>query len=141
MRPPVRFVWLRRPGVRGLREVLGLYCAAGWREPGDGPARIGRMIEGSHCFLAARAGGRLVAMGRAISDGTNDAYIQDLFVEPGLRGRGLGAALVRRLIGRLRRDGLHWIGLVATGSTPAFYRKLGFQAMARHRPMRWGAAA
>ena len=65
-------------------------------------------------------------MGRAISDRTNDGYIQDVFVSPDLRGRGVGAELVRRLALRLRIDGLGWIGLIAADGSWPFYAKLGF---------------
>jgi len=91
---------------------------------------------GSHCFLVARSGGRLVGMGRAISDRTNDGYIQDVFVSPALRSRGVGAELVRRLALWLRIDGLGWIGLIAAGRAWPFYAKLGFKKMKRHDPMR-----
>ena len=76
-------------------------------------------------------------MGRAISDRTNDGYIQDVFVRQGLRGRGVGAEIVRRLALRLRIDGLGWIGLIAADGAWPFYAKLGFARMARHDPMRF----
>jgi len=131
----IRYVWAVRPGARTRQEVAALYEAAGWREPGDTLARVGRMVAGSHCFLIARQGRRAVGMGRALSDRTNDAYIQDVFVLPELRGRGVGAELVRRLAERLRADGLGWVGLVAAGKTPPFYAKLGFRRMKGHAPM------
>ena len=134
----IRYEWIRRPNAKVLKDIAGLYKAAGWWEPGDTPQRICRMVMGSHCFLAARSGARLVGMGRAISDRTNDGYIQDVFVSPALRGRGLGAELVRRLALRLRSDGLGWIGLIAADRSWPFYAKLGFKKMARHDPMRFG---
>ncbi len=93
------------------------------------------MVQGSHCFLVARVDGRAIGMARAVSDRTNDAYIQDVFILPEYRGRGIGAALVRCLKRRLQADGLKWIGLIATGKAPALYRRLGFVPMARHTPM------
>ena len=133
----IRYEWVWRPSTKTLREIAGLYKAAGWWEPGDTPQRICRMVMGSHCFLAARSGQRLVGMGRALSDRTNDGYIQDVFVLPGLRGRGVGGQLVRRLALRLRIDGLGWIGLIAADRSWPFYAKLGFAKMARHDPMRF----
>jgi spermidine synthase len=134
----IRYAWLKRPAAAVLREVLELYQVAGWRDPGDTAGRIGRMVAGSHCFLVAREGSRVVAMGRAISDRTNDAYIQDVFVLPGFRGRGIGAQVVKRLSARLKADGLGWIGLVAAGGSWPFYARLGFEKMARHDAMRLG---
>ena len=134
----IRYAWVVRPGPRVLREIAGLYRAAGWWEDRDDLARIRGMVAGSHCFLAAWEGATAVGMGRAISDRTNDGYIQDVFVRSELRGRGVGAALVRRLTRRLRADGLGWIGLIAADGSWPFYARLGFQKMARHDPMRYG---
>lgn len=133
----IRYEWVWRPSAKALKEIGGLYRAAGWWEAGDTPQRLCRMVMGSHCFLTARSGGRMVGMGRAISDRTNDGYIQDVFVRPGLRGRGVGAQIVRRLALRLRIDGLGWIGLIAADRSWPFYAKLGFARMARHDPMRF----
>ena len=133
----IRYEWVRRPGPKALKEIAGLYKAAGWWAPEDTPARICRMVMGSHCFLVACCSGRLIGMGRAISDKTSDAYIQDVFVRPGQRGRGVGAELVRRLALRLRSDGLGWIGLIAADGARPFYARLGFARMKRHDPMRF----
>ncbi|MBI5241363.1 MAG: GNAT family N-acetyltransferase [Elusimicrobia bacterium] len=135
----IRYEWVWRPDAAALKGIAGLYKAAGWWEPGDTPQRVCRMVMGSHCFLVARSGRRLVGMGRAISDRTNDGYIQDVFVRPGLRGRGVGAELVRRLALRLRIDGLGWVGLVAVGGTRPFYEGRGFRKMSGHEPMRFQA--
>ena len=131
----LRYRWVRRPGRKMLRDILGLYRAAGWWEPGDTPERIGRMAAKSHCFLVAQDRGALVAMGRAIGDRTNDAYIQDVFVSPSHRGQGVGAAVVRRMVRRLRRDGLRWVGLIGAAGTERFYERLGFSRMRGYSPM------
>ena len=135
----IEYEWVWKPGAKELREIAGLYRAAGWLEPGDTPQRLCRMVMGSHCFLLARAGRRAVGMGRAISDRANDAYIQDLFVAKTARGLGVGAALARRLALRLRIDGLGWIGLVAADGSWPFYAKLGFSRLKDHAPMRFGS--
>jgi spermidine synthase len=127
--------YLRRPGARTLDEVCGLYRAAGWWGRQDDRGRLRRIISGSHCFLVARHSGRIVGMGRALSDRANDAYIQDVFVAPEYRGRDIGAAMVRRLVRRLRADGLRWIGLIAATGTPPFYKRLGFRGMPGYAPM------
>src|SRR2546423_14998445 len=78
--------------------IVALYQAGGWwRESDAARAVIPAMIRGSFCFLLAKVDGRTVGMGRAISDGVSDAYIQDVVVLPEHRGRGIGAELVQRL--------------------------------------------
>lgn len=119
--------------------VEELYRQAGWwresdRTP-DGNRWIDALVRGSFCFVGAFAGGRLIGMGRAISDGASDSYIQDVTVLPAFRGRGLGAAIIRRLVEELRARRIGWIGLVAEPGTEPFYRRLGFAALAGHVPM------
>lgn len=110
-------------------EIVTLYRSAGWWQEGrDDPSEIPDLIRGSLVFVVAvdRASGRAVGMGRAISDGVSDAYIQDLMVLPEYRGRGIGGAILRRVLGACRDRGIGWIGLIAEGGSGDFYRRLGF---------------
>lgn len=131
------FRFLEAPTVEQLRQVIALYREAGWwGEAPDDPPRVGRMVAGSHCFAVADEQDRIVGMGRAISDGTSDAWIQDVTVTAAFRRRGIATALVRMICRRLRRDGLDWIALVAENHSAPLYRPLGFEPMADARPMR-----
>lgn len=107
----------------------------GWWGPKDTPRLLSRLVAGSHCFLLALRGGEPVGMGRAISDGASDAYIQDVMVLSSERGRGTGSAVVRALAARLRKDGLRWIGLIAQDGSAPFYEKLSFKVLKRAQPM------
>jgi len=110
-------------------EIVSLYRSAGWWKEGrDEPSEIGALIRGSLVFVVAvdRATGKTVGMGRAISDGVSDAYIQDLVVLPEYRGRGIGKAILRRILAACRKKGISWIGLIAEGGTGDFYRPHGF---------------
>ena len=120
--------------------VVGLYRAGKWwREDPTQRAVIPEMIRGSFCFLVAREpDGRIVGMGRVISDGVSDAYIQDVVVVEAYRGRGIGREIVRRLTERCREARIGWIGLVAEPGTKAFYEPLGFRALAGYEPMLHG---
>jgi ribosomal protein S18 acetylase RimI-like enzyme len=108
--------------------VVALYEEGGWwHESAAARAAIAPMIRGSFCFLVAKdAAGALVGMGRVISDGASDAYIQDVVVRRELRGRGIGGELVSRLAACCRAAGIGWVGLVAEPGTQGFYRPLGF---------------
>ena len=118
--------------------VVELYASAGWwRESAAGRAAVGPMIAGSFAFLVVTEGGRTIAMGRAISDGASDAYIQDVVVLPTHRGRGIGGEVVARLARHCTERGLVWIGLVAEPGTAAFYERLGFRVMKDFVPMRY----
>ena len=75
----------------------------------------------------AREDGRLVAAGRALSDGADVAYLADIVVHPDMQGQGLGGTLIRRLMGRLR--GHRKVILYAVPGREPLYRKYGFLRM------------
>lgn len=118
-------------------ELVALYEAGGWWH--DDPAAraaVPALVAGSFAFLVAVEGGRAVGMGRAISDGASDAYLQDVVVLPSHRGRGIGAELIRRLAAHCEARGLEWVGLLAEPGTAAFYARLGFRPLEGFVPMR-----
>lgn len=77
------------------------------------------------CFVFAD--GVLVGAGRAMADGLDCAYIADVAVHPDHQGRGLGQAIIRRLVASARHH--KKIILYANPGTEPFYRKLGFLRM------------
>jgi spermidine synthase len=120
-------------------SVRKLYRQDGWWQESDqtpdGNAWIDALVKGSFCFVGAFAGSEMIGMGRAVSDGVSDAYIQDVVVMKDLRGRGIGAAIIREIVGFLRERRIGWIGLVAEPGTKPFYRRLGFEVMEGYAPM------
>lgn len=120
-------------------DIVELYKAGGWwQETAENRAVIPRMIRGSFCFMLARSGGQTIGMGRAISDGASDAYIQDVVVLAAFRKHGIGRELVRRLTQVCRDARLGWIGLIAEPGTSAFYEGLGYRPLAGYQPMLHG---
>ena len=123
-----------------VETVVALYQAAGWwHESPENRDRIPAMIRGSFCFVIARSPqGDVVAMGRAISDGASDAYIQDVVVLPVFRRRGIGAELIRRITAYCRDRNIGWIGLVAEPGTTDFYQRLGYRILDGYQAMLYG---
>lgn len=78
-----------------------------------------------HCF--ARDHGRLVGVGRVLSDGVDCAYVCDVAVLPSHQGTGLGKQLMQRLVDQSR--GHKKILLYAVPGKEPFYRKFGFARM------------
>ena len=119
------------------KEIADLYRTAGWWKEEYDPADIHRIIEGSFGFAVAidTGSGRAIGMGRVISDGVSDAYIQDLITDPKFRERGIGKSIVSILVGHCRKSGISWIGLIAEPGSEEFYLPLGFERMAGHVPM------
>jgi ribosomal protein S18 acetylase RimI-like enzyme len=120
-------------------SVKKLYRQAGWWQESDqtpdGNAWIDALVKGSFCFVGAFAGSEMIGMGRAVSDGVSDAYIQDVVVMKDLRGHGIGAAIIRKIVAFLQERRIGWIGLVAEPGTQPFYRRLGFEVMEGYVPM------
>lgn len=120
-------------------SVKKLYVQAGWwkaaDETPDNNSWIDGLVSGSFCFVGAFLGGEMIGMGRAISDGASDAYIQDVTVLSEYRGQGLGARIIDRISGCLRERRIGWIGLIAEPGTQAFYQRLGFVSMSGYSPM------
>nr|WP_321350016.1 GNAT family N-acetyltransferase [uncultured Methanoregula sp.] len=118
-------------------EIVDLYRAGGWWKEEYDPAEIPRLIRGSFVFAVAvdRSTGRAVGMGRVISDGVSDGYVQDLVVLPRFRKLGIGARLLAALVQNCRQSGVTWIGLVAEPGTDRFYKPLGFLPLEGYVPL------
>jgi len=118
-------------------EIADLYRAGGWWKEEYSAAEIPSLIQGSLLFAIAvhEKSGRAVGMGRVISDGVSDGYIQDLVVLPSFRGIGIGKQIVQVLVDGCRKAGITWIGLIAEPETEQFYQPLGFSPMNGHVPL------
>jgi ribosomal protein S18 acetylase RimI-like enzyme len=133
----VQCIFLLEPTEDQIRQIVELYRAQGWWLACDEgrEALIPRLIAGSHCFVIATGGGSIVGMGRAISDGISDAYIQDLTVRHDCRNRGIGEMILKALLERLHADGIPWIGLIAEPGSKNLYCQAGFREMSESTPM------
>lgn len=129
--------FLSDPTSDQIAQITTLYVIEGWftEEEADDPDLTARMISGSHCFIIATVENEIVGMGRGISDGISDAYIQDVVVKRAYRGKKIGSGIVEALVARLCADGLKWIGLIAERGSHKFYEPLGFKQMPNSTPM------
>jgi spermidine synthase len=119
-------------------SIKKLYQDAGWWRSGDESvdgAWIDALVRQSFCFVGAFRGGELIGMGRAISDGVSDAYIQDVVVLKKFRRAGIGNRIIEKLVEFLTSRRIGWIGLIAEPGTQEFYQRLGFVAMEGFTPM------
>ena len=133
----IDIVILQVPTDKQILQIEDLYRSQGWWDTGDneGFRLIPRLIMGSHCFVVAINRGDVIGMGRAISDGVSDAYIQDLTVRRDCRNQGVGQKILHVLLDRLHADGLGWIGLIAEPGSDNLYRRFGFRKMPSWIPM------
>ena len=120
-----------------LDQLVKLYKDAGWWKPswGENPEFLNAIVKDSAIFVGAFSEEKLVGMGRALSDLSSDAYIQDIAVLKDFRKKGIAKKIISTLIEELKKNGVDWIGLVAEPGTSSFYRKLGFKVLCSHVPM------
>ena len=112
-------------------DIVKLYKVGGWWKDRYDPKGIGRLIIGSFAFAVAinPATGSAIGMGRVVSDGVSDAYIQDVVVLDDWRGKGIGMAIIKKLLDFCLKQKLLWIGLIAEPGTKGFYIPLGFKTL------------
>jgi GNAT superfamily N-acetyltransferase len=124
-------------------QIVELYRAAGWWKEEMDASRINDLIQGSFLFAVAidTSTGRTVGMGRVISDGIADAYIQDLVVQGDRRSWGVGRMILTRLLEECKSRKITWIGLIAEPGKEEFYGPLGFEPMPGHMPMLYNGEA
>jgi ribosomal protein S18 acetylase RimI-like enzyme len=120
-------------------EIVELYKAGGWWKDSYNSSGIKPLVEGSFAFAVVvdKASGKAIGMGRIISDGVSDAYIQDLVILPEYRGQGIGRHLVKALLEHCLSKGLLWVGLIAEPDQDEFYSSLGFKPMKNYIPMKY----
>lgn len=130
-------VEIRLVDAWNVEEIADLYRAGGWWKETYEAAGLTLLLQGSFAFAVAidRRTSRLAGMGRVISDGVSDGYVQDLVVLPEYRRAGIGKQIVARLVEACRAKGVLWIGLIAEPGSERFYEALGFEVMPGHVPM------
>lgn len=142
-------VLLRIAGPSDLEEVASLVGAFRDYLEGDSPTdgEIAVSLESllgdpATEFLIAGEPGIGFAQVRfrpSVWTGSDDAWLEDVFVIEGSRRAGIGRMLVEAAIGRARKRGCGRIQLetnAANGGAVELYESLGFDQS--HLPERWG---
>ena len=73
--------------------------------------------------------GRQVAYARLVTDSVTFAWLCDVFVDPAVRGRGVGVALIENVGAALDALNLRRVAL-ATSTAHGLYAKFGFEVLA-----------
>lgn len=111
------------------QEFNDLRVAVNWARLTDKQAE--RALQHSTYVTCVRDGEKAVAMGRVLFDHGYTAYIGDIIVDSDYRHKGIGSAVVKKLIQKVLDmadpgDRLLFILESAKGKEP-FYEQLGFQ--------------
>lgn len=121
------------------KDIIKLYKSANWWKDSYDPSSIKYLIKGSFKFaiMVDKSNNKTIGMGRILSDGVSDAYIQDLVILDEYRKIGLGAKLVKFLVNYCVSNGINWIGLISEPGQDGFYTSLGFKQMEEYTPMKF----
>ena len=128
--------------VTALREPLGLleeWLRDGEPVPDSFVEQLSRQVEaGDLEVLAAHLEGRMagilvLALRPNVSLGAPFASIEDLFVHPRARRRGLGAALLQAAHDRCARRGISYLEAQVEEDASTFYAACGYEPEAEVR--------
>ena len=128
------------------RAMIAEFLASSYWAKGIPSVTVEKSLEHSLCF-ALLDGSRQVGFARVISDYATIAFLNDVFVLPEYRGRGLSKWLMECIISHPELQGLRrW--MLATRDAHRLYEKFGFTSlkkpevfMERHDPNVYGAGA
>ncbi|HOQ27271.1 MAG TPA: GNAT family N-acetyltransferase [Armatimonadota bacterium] len=103
-------------------DVNALNAAVGFRK--RAPERVAGALAGCTAYVTVRDGGRLVGIGRLLSDGYLFGYINNMAVHPDYQGRGIGRRILEMLMEQARD--LEQVFLY-TDTADEFYLRYGFE--------------
>lgn len=113
-------------------EIVALYRANEWSSA-DKPEQLLAALRNSHTLVTARADGKLVGVGNAISDGYLVVYYPHMLVHPCNHGQGIGRKMMEAM--QPVYTDFHQQMLTADGEAIEFYKALGFERAGKTEPM------
>ncbi|MBF9233649.1 GNAT family N-acetyltransferase [Microvirga alba] len=122
----MEYQWIERFESDRGRELFDLYRKEWWTKerPFDD---VVHMLAHSDIVLGCCASdGQLIGFARVLTDYTFKAFIFDVIVHSDFRGRGIGQAIVKRIISHESLRKVRSFELYCPDRLIAFYEKLGF---------------
>jgi GNAT superfamily N-acetyltransferase len=114
--------------IPGRDEFFELFSTTGWNDEEYhlSPDQLYQAIKRSWYMVCAYEDKSLIGFGRVISDGVLHALIVDMIVHPDHQGKGVGRALLEKLIQQCQAHGINDIQLFCATGKSGFYQKSGF---------------
>jgi GNAT superfamily N-acetyltransferase len=108
-----------------VAEYRRLRAAIGWRTPPVDDATLQAALDRTW-NVVAREGDEIVGLGRLLDDGALYATVWDMIVVPEAQRRGIGTAILERLLERAAERTI--VALVATPAGRPLYERFGFRS-------------
>lgn len=106
-----------------LDEIKDIYASVGWTK--HTKEIIQQVFEASNVIALVTVDGRIVGIGRAMSDGVFNAAIYDVVVHRDFQKQGIARKIMEYLLEKLRD--VSCVHLISTTGKEEFYRKLGLK--------------
>jgi len=109
------------------QEIVDLYNSVGWSNYTKNTRMLRSAYSNSLSIYGAYAKERLVGIIRVVGDGYSVVFIQDILVLPEFQRRGIGTALLRRILDEYKDVYQKHLLTDHTEKTIEFYKSMGFK--------------
>ena len=108
-------------------EILNLYGSVGWANYVNNPDMLKNAYANSLKILGAYEGEKLLGVIRVVGDGCSVVVIQDVLVLPEYQRKGIGAALIFKILDLYQNVYQKLLLTDDTEQTTRFYQSAGFK--------------
>lgn len=107
-------------------EILKLYQSVGWTNYVNNPEMLKNAYENSLKIYAAYMNDKMAGIIRVVGDGFSVVFIQDLLVYPKYQRKGIGKALLEKILSEYKDVYQKHLLTENTEKTIQFYKSIGF---------------
>jgi len=108
-------------------EILNLYKSVGWTNYSDKPEMLKNAYANSLKILGAYENEKLLGIIRVVGDGYSIVFIQDILILPDYQHRGIGTALIKKILEMYQNVYQKELLTDNTEKTIQFYKSVGFE--------------
>ena len=113
-------------GDVSIESIGALRKSVGWNKMMEYHEKS---LQNSYLYICCYENDKLIGFLDVISNGSSDAYIQDVMVSPQYQGKGIGTTLMNIAIENLKKDKIYAISVLFDERLINFYKKFSFNIM------------
>jgi ribosomal protein S18 acetylase RimI-like enzyme len=108
-----------------LNEIKEVYASVGWMKHTNEIIR--QVFEASNVVALVKVNGRIIGIGRGMTDGVFNAAIYDVVVHRDFQRQGIAKKIMEFILDKL--SNISCVHLISTTGNEGFYRKLRFKKL------------